>query len=673
MDNNMKTFQICRKRIVWIVYTFLMSNSVLAQYEDLGTVNASVDFSNHLREWDGFGVNYVQTSHTRDYMEFPQDYGGFSILDHYEKTAIIDLIFGRDGLRPGIVKMFLDPLHQQEAGGPYDHETTTANMLEFFDLGMEKTREWGGDLSIITTLYGPPAYITKQKTLRGRDIDPDHKEDLALYMISWAKFLKEKGYPIKYISLHNEGEDWRRWPVAGNYANFDYGHDYNLFWRPEEVVDFLGFMPGLMSEQGVGEVGITPGECSRWFQFYYSGYAKHIVDNPEALKNLSLITSHNFYRTLPGGHRWFAGTSNLGTDMIREVRPDMHAWVTSASWGNMDADFAWQIWMNIYMAKVNAYIPWAIIKRPSHWKSDDPNPNGAFLVSGEDNYEILPGYYIYKHFSQVGQPGMGVAYTECLDSEVQILGFAKNETSNPDAFVVVNVNNWVPERADGVDIKLNDITYTFSNQDPLFHLYREENEKEKYSDIIAKSIRTDKGYLLEVTFPLEKINLSPKGGIPLNLEIKVKDGDYALAGELRWAEGGPFIFSTGYDSYEYSIHYNPLKSDSTGISESDWERTKEYQIREKSHPNTKDSFTATWEASYDNENLYFLFDITDDSNIQGRRVRINLSGSGYTTFKAIRTIDNIETYQDIGTYSVEDGAIIYEAPSRSVTTFVGLD
>ena len=36
-----------------------------------------VDFSKAIREWDGFGVNYVETCQTYDNEKNPQDYGGF--------------------------------------------------------------------------------------------------------------------------------------------------------------------------------------------------------------------------------------------------------------------------------------------------------------------------------------------------------------------------------------------------------------------------------------------------------------------------------------------------------------------------------------------------------------------------------------------------------------------
>lgn len=92
-------------------------------YDNFHNIWAEVDFSKPLREWDGFGVNYVQTAHTKDYTENPQEYGGFSILDENEKDEILEMIFGKDGLKPGLVKLFLDGIHQEKPGGPFDHES----------------------------------------------------------------------------------------------------------------------------------------------------------------------------------------------------------------------------------------------------------------------------------------------------------------------------------------------------------------------------------------------------------------------------------------------------------------------------------------------------------------------------------------------------------------------
>ncbi len=177
--------------------------------------------------------------------------------------------------------MFLDPLHQHEEGGAYDHETTTKNMRYFVKEGLELTRKRGEELSIISTLYAPPAYITKQKVMRGRDLDPAQKENLAYYMIDWVKFLKEnEKLPIDYISLHNEGESWLRWPQDGTTGGaLDEGHDYNFFWDPEQTVEMLNIMRPLMDKEGLENLGVTNGEYTNWYRFYHWGYSKRLSEN----------------------------------------------------------------------------------------------------------------------------------------------------------------------------------------------------------------------------------------------------------------------------------------------------------------------------------------------------------------------------------------------------------
>lgn len=151
------------------------------QAENFTAIRAGVYFNKPIRDWDGFGFNYVQSAHFIDKNmskeaaakwwatvhpgkeTFTQEYGGFSLLDEKEKREIIELVFGEDGLKPGIVKMFLDAKHQTEPGGKFDHETTTNQMRYFVKEGVKLTRERGDDIQIITTLYGPPGFITKQK------------------------------------------------------------------------------------------------------------------------------------------------------------------------------------------------------------------------------------------------------------------------------------------------------------------------------------------------------------------------------------------------------------------------------------------------------------------------------------------------------------------------------
>lgn len=439
-----------------------------------------VDFAKKIRDWDGFGINYVEAAQTRDYQADPQEYGGFSLLPEASRQTILDMIFGENGLKPGVVKMFLDPFHQEEPGpdydfdpdaidlDAYDHTTTTAWMLHFVREGLARTRVRGDELQIVVTLYGPPAWMTKQRVVRGRDLDPDLKFECARYMISWAKYLRKvEDFPVRYISLHNEGEDWQRWPPDDSSGTSN--HDYNMYWPPEQVVDFIKFMPAMLEAQRMGDVGVTPGETTTWTRFSDWGYADAIANDPEALANLSLITSHGF-----------RVQRSLGNDVLRARRPDLHSWVTSTSWSKMDARFLREIRDNVYVSKANAIIPWACIQRPPKWVGGDPNPGCAFRVHEDGTYETLPGYYFYKQVCRAGQPGMAVAQVASNDDRITLLAFASNGTANPDAFAVLNLS----DEQERLEIKV------FGAESSTFQAYRTSTE-EMYVSLGGFEVRDD--------------------------------------------------------------------------------------------------------------------------------------------------------------------------------------
>jgi hypothetical protein len=88
---------------------------------------------------------------------------------------------------------------------------------------------------------------------------------------------------------------------------------------------------------------------------------------------------------------------------------------------------------------LRAVIPWAGIQRPARWVGGDPNPGSAFTVHEDGSWEVRRGYFMYKQVTRAGQPGMAVARTMAMDSEIAVIGFAANGTKNPDAFVLVNL------------------------------------------------------------------------------------------------------------------------------------------------------------------------------------------------------------------------------------------
>ncbi|MDZ7606600.1 MAG: hypothetical protein U5K79_13660 [Cyclobacteriaceae bacterium] len=242
---------------------------------------------------------------------------------------------------------------------------------------------------------------------------------------------------MKYYSLHNEGEDWWRWPADGKSGNIGHGHDYNMYWPPELVTDFVKYLRDRMDAEGLGMVGITNGEPTNWYRFSTWGYADAFYRDEEALEKLGLITSHGFY-VGPYNNRWFGPHTSQGASLLREKRPMLKAWVTSTSWSNMDAKNIKEMHGNIYDSQVNGIIPWSGIQRPTQWVGGDPNPGSAFTVHEDGSYEVRRGYYFYKQVTRAGQPGMAIARTMSMDSQVAVIGFSSNGTKNPDAAVVVN-------------------------------------------------------------------------------------------------------------------------------------------------------------------------------------------------------------------------------------------
>lgn len=409
--------------------------------QPIQTIPAEIDFSNILREWDGFGFNYVEAAQTRDYKTSPQDYGGFSLLSEEDKQEITELVFGESGLQVEIVKMFLDPYHQTEPGGTSDHEWTTQNMQDFVKRGLDLTRNRGDELEIITTLYGPPSWATKQKFIGGRDLDPTQRENLCRYLCDWVKYLKDNEYPVKYLSLHNEGEDFYRWNFEEGTQRL-IGFDFNMYWPPEQVNTFLKFLPGVLSQYQLNDIKITNGEPSNWTRFYHWGYAHGLYTDDSAMDNLGLLTTHGFING--NMEKLSYGTANsLTTELIRKKKPDLHAWVTSFSWGKMGTDFVRMVHENIYSAKVNAVIPWAGIQNPSQWIEGDPNPGCAIQVNDDGTYKIRKGYYFYKQLTQAGHRGMGVAHAQLANPVAFITAFAGKNTGYPDAFVITsNIYIW---------------------------------------------------------------------------------------------------------------------------------------------------------------------------------------------------------------------------------------
>lgn len=441
-----------------------------------------IHFDHTIRPWHGFGVNYVEAAQTRDYSLFQQDFSGFSMATENTRLQIMEMIFGEDGLRPGLSKMFLDPFHEgmtkdgndnedplvmNQAG--YDHESTTRWMRHFNRLGFSMMQEWGGSFQTIVTLYGPAPWMTRQKYVLGRDLDPDESMELAEYMVSWAKFLIEnEGLDVRYISFHNEGDAYYRWPRDGSNPGEDH-RDYNMYWPPEQVVKFLKITRKVLDANEMQEVGLTPGETQTWYRFDQWGYAHAIVSDQEALSNLDLITSHSFAFLDEPNSVYYGDYRSIGQDLVHRHKPGVPVWVTSRPW-TAGPDFVENLRRDIYESKANGIIPWALIAGTKQWMGSDGeyqdgSMDKAFVIKEDGSLAISDQYYYFKQVTRAGQPGMEVAAVINNDPALGAIAFKATSDKNQDAFVLVNKS----EQPKNVTI------YVHHGKSPKYEVFRTMN------------------------------------------------------------------------------------------------------------------------------------------------------------------------------------------------------
>ncbi len=94
--NNTRIFNYLHNPLL-LLFALVISFQALGQTDDFRSIRTEVYFDETLRDWDGFGFNYVETAQTMNYEEDPQEYGGFSLLDEKGGKEIIGLILGKDG------------------------------------------------------------------------------------------------------------------------------------------------------------------------------------------------------------------------------------------------------------------------------------------------------------------------------------------------------------------------------------------------------------------------------------------------------------------------------------------------------------------------------------------------------------------------------------------------
>ena len=648
-----------------IAFISLLSPPLLAQSLTDG-VPAIVDFSSPLRDWDGFGFQYTEVFQTSNFAEFAQDLGGFSVLSEKQQQEIAHLVFGEDGLKVALVSIPLDPFHQEKSNGKYDHARTTENMRSFVRQGLALTRSRGADLNLLTTLYAPPAYMTVQKAIKGRDLNHRYVEDLARYMVDWVMYLKEReGFPVGYLSLHAAGEAWQSWNGEGKAR--DETQPYSLYWPSDQLTSILRSLPAHLQQANLPDVQLTNGEPVSWNHLHQWGHAYAIANDAEALQHLGLITSQGKDRNQPDGQ---------GIQLLKSGNNDLHAWATAVDWGEMDESLAQTVYRQIYQAGVNAVIPQMGILRLEHLLPKSSSVGAAILVDEDGTYQLTSGYHVYKQLSRAGQAGTSVVRTVVQDEELSLIGFGNNGTEHPDAFVLINTGMQSYTRGDAVEIRLGPAKYHFNLTDPEINFNYRRPQSLAQQRLTAADTRvqlakrfTETGYILEVVLP--KMGAGALGrstAISRNLrcDLSIFDRSHLHEQALYWNTNKTLKLANQEGG---DVQYVPAPPVVDGEIDALWQDATFHKLGFEGEAGVQ----AHLRLLSTQTNLYFLIEVDDPTPFPGREVAIEIKGSSYQRFEAFRSTNRGEKYEFVGIFEAKDGILRCQSPSHSVTTFFGVE
>lgn len=412
----------------------------------------AIDFGITIRTWDGFGVNYIEGGHTADPEREYEDYGGFSRLAESRRQEVMDLLYGpltgdlADlGMGLALHKIFLDPHHQAAPDGAFVGPSKSTEMSRYFLLeAAKRLKARGRTLDVLTTYYGVPAWATTTGKFHWRDVAPERYEPLAAYMAKWIVYLRRDLLAAEFAStvrvraaaVTNEGEFPERWNEDGSPKP---ATDYNAYWPPAALAKFLPILRAALERHGVGDIKVMPTETAGWD---YLGLtrggeriASTLLGDPAARASIGIVGGHSFGSSgAPGAHAVGVFRGALGEHL--------QAWTTSHDWKTGDLAFAELTRRQVYDIGVTGMITWAATKRVAAWEfytNRPANRQCAVLVNDDGTMTIQSGFYYYKQATRAGQPGMAVALVdERRGGGVRAMAFARNGTTHPDAWVLIN-------------------------------------------------------------------------------------------------------------------------------------------------------------------------------------------------------------------------------------------
>ncbi len=363
--------------------------------ETVKTVTIKVDSAQTYQTWDGFGAM--------------NDWGD----SNYWTKSECDLLFETLGIDIMRVRIPTNREHWQ-------------NLLESAGYAKEK---YGAKL--LASPWSMPSEWKDTGSINGKEGEtrshllPEHYEDYALYLESYAKYMKENGVELYAISLQNEPD----WP-----ASYE-----GCYWTPEQLASFASAYAHLITSAAVVS-GEPMGSNTKYWD--------SILDDAKACENVDILAGHLYG---DGSMKSYSRAAQKGKSLWMTEHLLNDSWNDGGSHWDETMTMADEV-SDCITNGWNAYIWWYARRYYSFIGDGD---------QGTEKETILARGYAFGQFSRYIDPGdvrIGASSdSDCLrisafrgsDSKKIVI---VNDSAND---IVASIQGGTPMRASYTSISLN--------------------------------------------------------------------------------------------------------------------------------------------------------------------------------------------------------------------------
>lgn len=399
------------KRLFWTLFINLLFN---ATYCHAGNPPAQIKLCPQQKQQliDGFGVSEAGWAD--------------ELFQHHKKAEVMDMLYGKDGLRLSILRGEVFPQSPADTANDYLKRAGQVWLTRY-------AREVCNVDKLIFSTWSPPAYMKSNGKASHGFLKPEYYQNYANYLVNFCKAYEEAGMKIYAISPSNEPGYEAPWNSCK--------------WNPNEMGRFLTEnLAPTMKKQCPG-IKIIYGENPTWstpqnpmLQFIASEkFVNDILDNyPEVNGDLYIASGHGYDIPLSD---YFKDAKDIATPIIpytKAIERGQQVWVTEISSidpldTSMENGLKWAANFHAYLAdaNANAYI-W--------WCGAMPTTNNESLIvlnKDRENYSFTKRYDTFGNYTRYIPVGSHRIQTENkgLPKEVLVSAFCKD---NQYTTVIVN-------------------------------------------------------------------------------------------------------------------------------------------------------------------------------------------------------------------------------------------